>query len=65
MYSTHTLSSHCYAPLLQVGDFTLEDVKSLTWQPGGQKPVTVQEAVQLVTADVDCVTLDVKTYQDG
>ena len=42
----------------------MAELKGLSWQPGGQRPMTVREAVDLATAEVDCLTLDVKTYQD-
>lgn len=48
----------------QVGDFSLAQLSALQWKPGGQRILTVDEAVALTKSDVDCVTLDVKTYTD-
>ena len=49
---------------LQVGDFTLAQLSALRWKPGGQRILSVNEAVALTKSEVDCVTLDVKTYAD-
>ncbi|GAX75875.1 hypothetical protein CEUSTIGMA_g3318.t1 [Chlamydomonas eustigma] len=49
---------------LQVGDLVLSDILSLSWSPGGQKVLTVKEAIMLTQGQVDSVILDVKTYQD-
>lgn len=48
----------------QVGDLTLLEILALRWQPGGDKVLMVREAVAMVQPWVECVTLDVKTYQD-
>ena len=59
-------ATNCLSPSLslQVGDFTLSQLSALRWKPGGQHILTVNEAVTLTKSEVDCVTLDVKTYAD-
>ncbi len=53
----------CVITLTQVGDFPWSQLQALTW-PGGQRPMLVREAIQMTSPHVECVTLDVKTYQD-
>ena len=48
----------------QVGDLTHAQLMDLQWRPGGQRVLTVKEAVQITSPHVQCVTLDVKTYQN-
>ncbi|GFR46681.1 hypothetical protein Agub_g8298, partial [Astrephomene gubernaculifera] len=48
---------------VQAGDLTSSQLLSLRW-PGGEGLLRVEQAVALTSPFVDCVTLDVKTYND-
>ncbi|GFH15302.1 GP-PDE domain-containing protein, partial [Haematococcus lacustris] len=53
-----------FVPGTQVGDLTSDEIRQLAW-PGGQPVLSVRDAVLLTSPQVECVTLDVKTYQDS
>ncbi|KAJ9520169.1 hypothetical protein QJQ45_030084, partial [Haematococcus lacustris] len=54
-----------FVPGTQVGDLTSDEIRQLAW-PGGQPVLSVRDAVLLTSPQqVECVTLDLKTYQDS
>jgi hypothetical protein len=48
---------------LQVGDMAYKEVVGLRW-PSGEAVMGAADAVKLTSPFVDCIILDVKTYQD-